>query len=226
MDIEGFGEVLVSQLVENELVTDPADLFSLTEEQLVNLERIGTKSAQNLLQNLAAAGERPLSRLLVALGIRHVGRHVAEVLAEEFGSLRSLREASLERLAETHEIGPEIAQRVVDFFADPNHQAFLEKLENAGLNFAQKSPQAEGPKSEALAGKTFVLTGTLSAMTRDQAKARIKSAGGRVTGSVSSKTSYVVVGADPGSKLQKAEKLGVEVLDEEAFGELLEGLSG
>lgn len=219
MDIEGFGEVLVSQLVESELVSDPADLFTLTEEQLVNLERIGAKSAQNLLQNLETARGRPLSRLLVALGIRHVGRHVAEVLAEEFGSLRALREAGLERLAETHEIGPETAQRVVDFFADPNHQAFLEKLEAAGLNFAQQT--SSEPRSEELAGKTFVLTGTLTTMTRDQAKARIKSAGGRVTSSVSSKTGYLVVGADPGSKLAKAEKLGVEILDEEAFALLL-----
>ena len=224
LDIEGFGEVLVGQLVESEMIADPADLFFLTKEQLLGLERIGSKSADNLLANLEKARSQPLSRLLMAMGIRHVGRHVAEVLATEFGSLERLREADLDRLAATHEIGPETAQRVVSFFADSNLQPFLEKLERAGLN--PKSEGSDEPQSQFLSGKTVVLTGTLTTMTRDQAKSRIKGAGGRVTSSVSSKTSYLVVGADPGSKLQKAEKLGVEILDEAGLAALLEGLGG
>lgn len=224
MDIEGFGEMLVKQLVESGLVRDPADLYLLTEEQLTALERVGAKTAQNLLEGLENSKSRPLARLLVALGIRHVGRHVAEVLAEEFGSLEAIAESDVERLADTHEIGPEIAQRVHEFFAEPENQKLIERFRQAGLSpRAQASSQA-GPRSNHLEGMVFVLTGALSRMTRDEAKERIKAAGGRVTGSVSKKTNYLVVGADPGSKLAKAEKLGVEVLDEQALLAKLEAI--
>ncbi|MGE0489901.1 MAG: NAD-dependent DNA ligase LigA [Vulcanimicrobiota bacterium] len=222
MDIEGFGDSLVAQLVESGLVGDPADLFRLGLEQLLSLERIGEKSANNLLERLEEAKTRPLARLLVALGIRHVGRHVAEVLAQEFGSLEGLAQADLERLATTHEIGPEIAQRVHDFFREPVNQELIERLLAAGVRPAAPARVEAGPRP--LDGKTFVLTGTLEGMTRDEAKDRIRAAGGRVTSSVSKKTDYVVAGAEAGSKLQKAEQLGVTVLDEAGLLQLLQGV--
>ncbi len=222
LDIEGFGEALVAQLVSGGMVKDPADLFQLTLEDLLRLERIGEKSATKLLERLEEARSRPLSRLLVALGIRHVGRHVAEVLATEFQTLEAVAQADLERLSNVHEIGPEIAQKVHEFFRDDFHQEFVARLREGGVKppQPQRSENLEGgPKP--LEGQTFVLTGSLEKMTRGEAKERIRLAGGRVTSSVSKKTSYLVVGADPGSKLQKAEKLEVTVLDEAALLSLL-----
>jgi DNA ligase (NAD+) len=216
MDIEGAGDVLVAQLVKSGLVTDVADLYALRLEQLVDLERMGEKSAQNLLHGIEASKSRDLWRLIFGLGILHVGTGVAKSLGRSFATLDQLRKATVEQLAETEDIGPVIAHSLLHWFKDSRNEKLLEKLRAAGLNFRSELYQprpAEGP----FLGKTFVLTGTLPNMTRDQATVRIESLGGKVTSSVSKKTDYVIAGNDAGSKLEKAQKLGVKILDEEEF---------
>lgn len=221
MDIEGLGPALIDQLVERGLVRDPADLYFLTREQLLSLERVGERSADNLLRAIAVSKERPLRRLLVGLGIRFVGERVAELLAERFRSLDALMAAREEDLLAIPEIGPRIAESVRTFFAQEQTRVLVEKLRRAGVRLADPEPadaaQGQGP----LAGKTFVFTGTLASMTRAEAQARVQALGGRVASSVSRQTDYLVVGADPGSKLERARALGVTVLDEEAFLRLL-----
>jgi DNA ligase (NAD+) len=214
MDIEGLGEAAVDQLVDTGLVKDFADLYHLTVEQVADLERFADKSARNLIDAIAASRTRGLARLLNALGIRLVGERVAQLLAASFGALERLAAAPVEELADVHGIGGEIARSVAAFFADATNRRLIDRLAAAGV-VTREEGAADGPGP--LAGKSFVLTGTLSALTREQARDLILRLGGRVTGSVSRKTSYVVVGDEPGSKADDARRLGVAILDEAGF---------
>ncbi len=220
MDIEGLGTKLVDQLVEKGLVRSPADLYFLTKEQLVRLERMADKSAQNLLDAIEASKDRPLARCIFALGIRHVGEHVAEVLAEEFGSIDALAAADEARLASTYEIGPTLASSIRQFFANPENLAAIERLRQGGVKF-QPVPRRIIAAGSPFAGKTFVFTGALEHFSRQEAEALVKERGGRAAGSVSKKTDYVVAGADAGSKLAKARELGVKVITEAEFRAML-----
>jgi DNA ligase (NAD+) len=217
MNIEGLGEAVVEQLLDRGLVKSIADLYSLTEEQLLSLERIGKKTADSLLAEIEKSKSLPLNRVLFGLGIRFVGERTAQLLAEEFGSMDVLMAASIEELERVNEVGPRVAQAIREFFDEEKNRALIEKLRAAGLNFTAEKRK----KSSQLEGLTFVLTGTLPNLTREDAKARIEAAGGRVSGSVSKKTHYVVAGEDAGSKLDKARGLGVKVLDETGLVELL-----
>lgn len=221
MDIEGGGEVLVNQVVAQCGVRDPADLYSLTLEQLANLERMGEKSARNVLEGIEASKNRELWRLLFGLGILHVGAGVAKSLARNFESLDALASASAEQLTETEDIGEVIAQSLVQWFAEPRNQNLIERLRAAGLNFKSDSYSAKAAPGP-LAGKTFVLTGTLPTLKREEAQAKIEAAGGKVSGSVSKKTHYVVAGEEAGSKLQKAQQLNITVLNEAEFMRLFQ----
>ncbi len=218
MDIEHLGEVVVGQLVDREMVRDFADLYALTVEELAGLERMGKKSAQNLFDAIQGSRTRGLSRLLNGLGIRMVGERAAQLLAARFGSMEKLMAASEDDVNEIHGIGPQIAQSVARFFAEPRNRKTIERLAAAGVEMREQGA-TEGPKP--LDGKVVVLTGGLRSLTRDQAKDLVFRLGGRVTGSVSKKTDYVVVGEDPGSKADDARRLGVKMLDEAAFLDLL-----
>jgi DNA ligase (NAD+) len=220
MNIDGLGEALVDQLVDKGLVHDAAGLYGLTHEQVANLERMGDKSAGNLLEEIKNSKKASLPRLIFALGIRFVGERTGQLLADHFASLDKLAKASEAELLEVEEVGPRVAQSILEFFAEPRNRKVIEKLRRAGLQFEQENVQK--PKGS-LAGKQFVLTGTLPRYSRDEAKRMIEEAGGRVTGSVSKKTDYVVVGADPGSKLEKARSLGVKTVKEDELIELLRG---
>ena len=217
MNIDGLGEALVNQLNERGLVKNVADLYRLTKDDLLKLERMGEKSADNVLAEIAASKKLPLERVIYGLGIRFVGERTAQFLAEHFGSLDAIMNASAEELEEVNEVGPRIAESIVEFFADDHNRKLVEDLRDAKLKFTGKK-KAKGTK---LAGKTFVLTGTLARHTRDEAKQMIEDAGGRVSGSVSKKTDYVVAGSDAGSKLDKARELGVTVIGEEELEELV-----
>lgn len=219
MDIEGLGTKLVAQLVREGLVHDVGDLYALDLEGLVQLERMGELSAKNLLAGIEISKSQPLPRVLFALGIRHVGAHVAEVLARAFGSIEKLQQASLEDLVRVHEIGETVAASVVDFFSRESSRVVLEKLRRGGLSFEYAGAVAT---SAVLQGKTFVITGTLSSWTRDEAAALLRDRGARVADSVSKKTSALIAGESAGSKLEKARSLGIPVLDEAAFRRLLE----
>jgi DNA ligase (NAD+) len=218
MDIEGLGDKLVEQLVELGLIHDPADLYSLTKEQLMGLERMGEKSAQNLLDALEHSKETTLARFLYALGIREVGEATSQTLARQFRSLEALEKASEEHLQETPDIGPIVAAHIAAFFRQPHNQEVIEKLLAAGIHW----PEVEVPAAEEqpLAGKTFVLTGTLS-RPRGEIKAELQALGAKVAGSVSKKTDYVVAGEASGSKLDKARELGVTILDEQQLKQLM-----
>jgi DNA ligase (NAD+) len=219
MDIDGLGEALVDQLVDQGWLKDPADLYRLTRHQLASLERMGEKSAQNLLDQIEESKKAGLARLIYALGIRYVGERTAQFLAGHFGSLDKIMKASLDELCDVEEVGPKIALSIVDFFAEKRNRAVLEKLRQAGLPFEQAmAPKPAGK----LAGKQFVLTGALPNLSRDQATRLIEQAGGRVTGSVSKQTDFVVVGAEPGSKLDKARAYGVKTIGEAELVNLLE----
>ena len=219
MNIEGLGEALVDQLLSRGLVTNIADLYDLREEQLLALDRMGKKSVENLLTEIAASKKLPLERLIFGLGIRMVGERTAEFLSAHFGTLDALMAASEEHLLEVEEVGPRIAQSILQFFAEEKNQKLIERLHAAGLTFTGEK-KVRGTK---LTGLTFVLTGTLPTYSRDEAKRRIEDAGGKVSSAVSKKTSYVVAGEEAGSKLEKAQQLGVAVLDEAALLKLLEG---
>jgi DNA ligase (NAD+) len=220
MDVDGLGEKIVDQLLTGGLVHSPADLYKLTVEQFADLERLGEKSAKNLVSALDKSKQTTLSRFLYALGIRDVGEATAVALANHFGSIEALQDASDEAIQEVPDVGPVVAAHVHTFFQQPHNREVIQALRDSGVHWpAQRAraAAAEGP----LTGKTFVLTGTLDSMSRDQAGDRITALGGKVTGSVSKKTHYVVAGAEAGSKLQKAQELGVAVLDEAAFLKLL-----
>ncbi len=219
LDIDGLGEKLVDQLVERGRVRTLADIFTLTVNELAELERMGEKSATNLVQAIDRARRPGLGRFLFALGIRHVGEATARDLAAHFGSMEKLMNASQDDLMAVPDVGPAVAEAVVQFLQEPHNREVIQAmLEEHGV---EPQPEAVRPQATALAGKTFVLTGTLPNFTRDEAAQRIVAAGGKVTGSVSKKTSYVVAGADPGSKLTRAETLGVPVLDEQGLRQLL-----
>jgi DNA ligase (NAD+) len=205
--------------VDRGLVEDYTDLYALQRDALVELERMGEKSADNLLAALDQSKSRDLARLLNALGIHHVGAHAAEVLAEHFGSLRQLMDASEEDLTEIHEIGPVIAESVAAFFSNDRTRRVIEKLDEQGVNLGRHR-EREKRENPNIAGKTFVVTGTLEGYSRDGIVRRIRELGGRATGSVSKKTDFVLAGENPGSKLDKARELGVEVLSEAEFEKL------
>lgn len=220
MDVEGLGPAVVTQLLKGGLIRDAADIYSLKYEDLIRLDRFGPKSATNLLNSIEASKKRPLSRLIFALGIRHVGQTAAKKLSEHFPSLQALAGADEGALLSIPEVGPKMAESIVQWFKQPENIKLINKLKAAGVNM--ESSEALMPKSGKLAGKTFVLTGTLQQFKREQAKALIEELGGKVASSVSKKTSYVVVGENPGSKYEKALQLGVEILDEEQFKNLIE----
>ena len=224
MDIEGFGPALATALVERGLVTNVADLYRLTKEQLTSLERMGEKSATKLLAALEASKGRGLARVLYALGIRHVGEGTASELASHFGSMDELAQASVEQLLAVPEIGEKIAKSIVDYFSQPRNREVVDALRELGVEMTEDAPVLQGERP--LEGKRFVITGTLSGMSRQEAESAIKRLGGATSGSVSRNTDYVVAGASPGSKLQKALELGVPVLDEEAFLKLIGGEPG
>jgi DNA ligase (NAD+) len=213
MDIEGLGDKLVDQLVEENLIETVADLYTLSLDQLAQLERMGEKSAQNLLDALQKSKKTTLARFLYSLGIREVGEATAKSLAQHFGNLQPLFSTTEEELQTIADIGPIVSKHIVAFFAEKHNQEVIDKLVKQGIYWEAVKSTAELP----LTGKTFVLTGTLQIMSRDEAKEKLEALGAKVAGSVSSKTSYVVVGEDAGSKLKKAKELGVEILDEEKF---------
>ena len=225
MNIDGLGEALAAQLLENPVlpgarpVTSIADLYLLDEAGLLSLERIGKKTADSLLAEIESSKKAPLNRVLFGLGIRFVGERTAQLLAEEFGSMDALMAASTDELERVNEIGPRVAAAVREFFDETRNVELVERLRAAGLTFTAEKRK----KSSQLEGLTFVLTGTLPGMTREDAKAKIEAAGGKVAGSVSKKTDYVVAGAEAGSKLEKAQSLGVKVLDEDGLLGLLNG---
>lgn len=222
MDIEGLGDKLVDQLVDGGIVRTLPDLFKLGVTALTALERMGDKSAANLVEGLAKARTTTLARFLFGLGIRHVGETTAKDLAKHFGSLDRIMDASEERLLEVNDVGPIVAQSIHTFFAQPHNREVVEQLRAAGVRWPEhEGSAAANAASLPLAGRTFVLTGTLPSLTREDAKAMIEAAGGKVAGSVSKKTTYVVAGAEAGSKLDKAQELGVSILDEDGLRALL-----
>lgn len=217
MNIDGMGEALVTQLTDRGLVKNVADIYRVTQDDLLKLERIGQKSAENVLREIEASKKLPLERVIFGLGVRFVGERTAQFLAEHFGSLDALMAAGAEELEEVNEVGPRIAESIVEFFAEPRNRELVEQLRQAGLTLAGEKKQ----RGTQLAGKTFVLTGTLARLTRDEAKKLIEDAGGRVSGSVSKKTDYVVAGEEAGSKLDKAKELGVAVIGEAELEKLV-----
>jgi DNA ligase (NAD+) len=219
MRIEGLGEALVDQLLASGRVRDAGDLYYLTLDDVTSLERMAKKSATNLLEQIEASKQRDLSNLIYALGLRHVGDRTAATLARHFGSLDALGKASVEELDDVPEIGLTVAQSVRDWFDDPGNVELCRRLQAAGVTTTLA--KTNEPLNDSLAGKIFVLTGTLASYTRDEARAAIEARGGRVASSVSKKTDFVVAGDEAGSKLDKATALGVTVIDEEAFSGML-----
>jgi DNA ligase (NAD+) len=217
MNIDGMGDALVNQLTERGMVKNVADIYRLTKADLLSLERMGDKSAQNILDEIKNSKKLPLERVIYGLGIRMVGERTAQFLAEHFGSMEALEHATVEELQNVNEVGPRIAESILEFFSIAANRKLIERLREADLTLTGQKKE-RGTK---LAGKTFVLTGTLAHFTRDEAKKMIEDAGGKVTGSVSKKTDYVVAGADAGSKLDKAKELGLEVIDEKGLSQLL-----
>ena len=222
LDIDGLGEKIIDQLVEQSLIRTPADLFHLGFATLVELERFADKSAQNLLDSIAQAKQTTLPRFVFALGIRHVGEATARDLARHFGALDPLMDATVEQLLEVHDVGPVVAESIHCFFAEPHNRTVIEQLRAAGVTWPEGPPAPRAPAGP-LAGKTVVLTGTLPNLTRDAAKALLEAAGAKVAGSVSKKTDYLVAGADAGSKLAKAAELGIPAFDENGLYKLLSG---
>lgn len=220
MRIEGLGSALAEQLIAGKVIRDVADLYSLKLEDLTSLERMAEKSASNILSQIESSKARDLWHLIYGLGIRHVGERTAGILARHFGSLERLGRASVEELDDIHEIGLTMAQSIRDWFDDPGNERLCRRLHEAGVR-TETEKQAGGAADQRFAGKQFVLTGTLPGMTRDEARAMIEAGGGRVTSTVSKKTDFVVAGAEPGSKLDKANQLGVQVIDEAGFKKML-----
>jgi DNA ligase (NAD+) len=212
MDIEGLGDKLVDQLVDAGLVHSPADIYGLDIKTLADLERMGEKSAQNLHAAIEQSKNTSLARFIYALGIRNVGEATARDLARHFGRLEVLLAADESALQAVTDVGPVVAASVAAFFAEAHNREVIERLRAAGVHWPDQASTRDGPKP--LAGKTLVLTGTLPTLKRDDAKAQIEAAGGKVAGSVSKKTDFVVAGEEAGSKLEKAQELGVPVIDE------------
>jgi DNA ligase (NAD+) len=214
MNIEGMGDVLAQQLLSAGLVHSIADIYTLTKDQLLSLERVGEKSAQSVLDQIERSKQAGLARLLMGLGIRHVGERTAELLASDFGSMEALEKVTEEELQRTQDIGPKVASSIVEFFSIEKNRDLIQRLADLGLKMTAEKKQ----KSTQLAGLTFVLTGTFPTLSREEAKEAIEAAGGKVSGSVSKKTNYVVAGEEAGSKLAKAQELNIPIIDE---GELL-----
>jgi DNA ligase (NAD+) len=221
MNIDGCGPAVINQLIAAELVKDPADLYLLQKEQLLNIERMGEKSAENLLAAIEESKKQSFDKLLFALGIRHVGAKVARILALQYGNIDTLRQASAEELSAIRDIGPKIAESVVSYFAVPSNQDLLYRLKKLGLNMEMKGI-AGTDTSHPFYGKTLVFTGTMPTLDRATAQTMAQDVGAKVSGSVSKKTDYVVAGAEAGSKLTKAQELGVKVIDETEFMRLLQ----
>jgi len=219
MNIEGLGDKLITQLIEKGLVEEPADLYELTKEDFLKLDKVADKAATNLIQAIEDSKKTTLAKFIYGLGIRHVGEHIASVLANHFGSINELQNASEEELLAIDEIGPVIAQSIVSYFQDEENRRQLKRLLESGIELQAPARMAESP----IAGKTFVLTGSLASMTRSEAKEIIENLGGKVSSSVSSGTDYLVVGESPGSKLAKAREKGVSILTEEEFLKLIQG---
>ncbi len=219
MDIEGLGPAIIDQSVEKDLIKNISDLYFLKRDDLISLKRMADKSADNLLDAIEKSKKKSLANLIYGLGIRYVGVHTSEVITRYYPSLEKFKKASLEELIEINEIGPKIAESIILFFKEKENLNIIERLRSAGLNFSQEEEEKreKGEEVQILAGKQFVLTGTLKDFTRAKAKEIISELGGRVTGSVSKKTDYVVAGEDPGSKYQKAQELGVTIINEEEF---------
>jgi DNA ligase (NAD+) len=218
MNIDGVGEALVDQLVDRGMVESVADIYSLTVEKLMTLDRMGQKSASNIIRNMEKSKKNPLPRVITALGIRFVGERTAVFLAEAFGGMDAISTAGIDILQEAEEVGPRVAESIFQYFREPRNQQLLERLREAGLQFQYHSTR---PKAGPLKGLTFVLTGALPNLSRDEAKRLIEAAGGKVAGSVSKKTSYVVAGDEAGSKLTKAQELGVKVVREDELLDLI-----
>jgi DNA ligase (NAD+) len=222
MDIEGLGDKLVEQMVEQEIIGSVADLYGLTLEQLSGLERMAEKSACNLLDALEKSKRTTLARFIYALGVREVGESTAETLAGHFGDLNQVMNADLETLQQVEDVGPVVAENIRHFFDQQSNREIVARLIAAGIHW----PAIEASRAaQTLTGKTYVITGTLDGYSRDQAAKLLKARGARVSGSVSAKTSAVIAGANPGSKLGKAEAFGVDILDQAAFEELVGGAS-
>jgi DNA ligase (NAD+) len=218
MNIDGLGDVLIDQLVDAGLVKSVADLYDLKAEQLGDLERMGARSAANVIRNIDRSRYLPLPRVISALGIRFVGERTAHLLAEHFGSMEKISMASRDELQQAQEVGPKVAESIFAFFHEAQNLELMERLRAANLSFEYSVPRRPGGP---LKGMTFVLTGTLPHLSREEAKARIEAAGGKVAAAVSRKTTYVVAGDDAGSKLDKARSLRVQVIDENGLMALL-----
>jgi DNA ligase (NAD+) len=214
MNIEGLGEKVIAQLFKEHLIEDVADIYQLKKEQLIQLERMGEKSATNLINAIEASKENSLERLIFGLGIRHVGAKAAKTLAQHFETMENLQNATYEQLVSIHEIGHKMAESIVTYFAKPEVKQLIEELRQYGVNMTYKGPKAVDQADSYFAGKTIVLTGKLEHLTRNEAKAEIEARGGKVTGSVSKSTDLVIAGEAAGSKLTKAQELGIEVWDE------------
>ena len=217
MDIDKVGPSIIWQLYDKKMISDPTDLYRLLPQDFMMLDLVQEKSASNIYMAIQESKTRPLNRLITALGIRHVGKETADILASEFPSLDDLKNAPLDKLSEIEGIGEIIAQSIYDYFRDKNNIKMLDELKALGVNPVSKA----APKSDKLAGKIFVLTGTLETLSRDEASSLIKANGGKTSSSVSKKTSYVLVGANPGSKFDKAQNLGVIILTEKDFLEMI-----
>ena len=218
MDIEGFGEAVVNQLVQQKLLADVGDIYSLKPETLIELERMGEKSVANLIEAIEASKSRPLWRLLFGLGILHVGVSASRALADHFPNLDGIAASSVEELQQIPDVGEVVGRSIHEFFREPHNLAVIEKLRKTGLRF-DAEPKVEGA-APGFKSTTWVITGTLS-QSRDEIAELIRARGGKVSGSVSKKTSYVLAGDEAGSKLEKAKKLGVRVLDEPGFRKML-----
>jgi DNA ligase (NAD+) len=218
MNIDGVGDALVDQLVDRGMVASVADLYDLTVEELLKLERMGEKSAGNIVRNIENSKKNSLPRVLNALGIRFVGERTAVFLAEAFGSMDHIAASYIEELQQAEEVGPKVAESIFQFFREPRNQELVDRLRAAGLQFEYQSTR---PKGGPLKGLTFVLTGTLPNLSREEAKKLIETAGGKVISAVSKKTNYVVAGAEAGSKLDKAQELGIKIVGEEQLLDLI-----
>jgi DNA ligase (NAD+) len=223
MDMDGLGYKFLEQMVDKKIIEDQADLFFLKKEDLMKMDRMGDKLAENILTAIDKGRNPGLANLIYALGIRNVGYHLAGVLAKNFKSIDNLTQQSTESLASVHEIGPIVAESIYNFFRNPKNLNVLEKLKEGGVKFPVEEKTV---KETSLSGKTFVLTGGLDSFTRTEARKRIEDMGGRVASSVSKRTDFVLVGKDPGSKYDDALRLGIKTLDENDFKRIIEEVKG